>query len=131
MKAQALNKLIKLTVVALLVLTMLPIAALVPMAAASDIATVNGVGYATLAEAVAAANTAAEGATVTLKSAATIEVDQLYTISGNVTIDGANSAKKSTLLRALDYTESFFEVQEGASLTLGSNLVIDGGWTAW
>lgn len=80
--------------------------------------------YATLAEAIAAANAVEGGATVTLHNNVTLS--EKLTISGNVTISGAY-----TITRADTYPGTLFTVNSGATLTLDGGLVIDGNniWT--
>ena len=81
-------------------------------------AQIGDVKYATLAEAIAAANATAN-ATVTLLSNVTL--GEKLTITGNVTISGAYTITRDT------YTGTLFTVNSGATLTLDGGLVIDGG----
>jgi len=60
------KKSVRLLLAALLVLAMLPVATLLPAAASTDVATVNGTGYDSIYDAIAAANAIPEGATVVL-----------------------------------------------------------------
>ena len=85
---------------------------------AVPVAEVNGTQYETLAEAVAAANAIEGGATVTLL--ADVALDEMLTISGNVTIEGAY-----TITWADGYTGTLINVDSGASVKL-KNLTIDG-----
>ena len=84
-----------------------------------DVATVDGVGYKTLKEAIEAAN-ALESATVTLLQDVTL--GEKLTVSGNVTVSG-----EYTVYRAESYTGTLFAVSAGATLTLDGGLTVDGG----
>ena len=86
-------------------------------------AQIGDVKYATLKDALAAAN-ALESATITLYKNVTL--GEKLTVTGNVTITGAY-----TITRADDYTGTLFVVNAGATLTLDGGLVIDGNneWT--
>lgn len=87
------------------------------------VAQVGTVQYATLGEAIAAAN---DAGTATITLLADVEFAEKYTITGNVTITGAK-----TLTRAADYTGTLFTVNADATLTLDGGLTIDGNnnWT--
>lgn len=87
---------------------------------AAYVAMVSGKAYATLKDAVAAANAVDGGATVIMLSDVTL--GEKLTISGNVTISGA-----CTITRADTYTGTLFTVNAGATLTLDGGLTIDGG----
>lgn len=86
---------------------------------AAAVAEVDSVQYATLKEAVEAANKL-DAATVIML--ADVTLGEKLTISGNVTIKG-----KYTITRADDYTDTLFTVNKGAELTLDGGLTIDGG----
>ena len=90
----------------------------------SYVAEVAGTPYATLQDAVTAASAIDGGATVTLLADA--ELNEKITVSGNVTVSG-----NFTLKRSDTYTGTLFSVDEGATLTIGGGLVIDGNnvWT--
>ena len=108
-----------------LLLAIAMVMAIVPMTFAlatetGNVAKIGTQGYATLAEAIAAANAAEGGATVTLLQ--DVILGEKLTISGNVTISGAH-----TITRADTYTGTLFAVNAGATLTLDGGLVIDGG----
>ena len=83
------------------------------------VAQVGDVKYESFADAIAAANAAENGATVTLLKDVTL--GGKLTISGNVTIEGAY-----TITRADNYTGTLFTVNAGATLTLDGGLTIDG-----
>ena len=85
------------------------------------VAEVAGTQYATLAEAVTAANTIEGNAVVSLL--ANVTLGEELSISNDVTIDGDGH----TITRADSYTGSLFTVETGATLTLDGNLTIDGG----
>lgn len=111
-----------------MLLTLCMVLSLLPMTALAapketDVASIGDTGYATLAHAVADANTLTD-ATVTLL--ADVTLDGKLTISSNVTIEGA-----FTITRDAAYAGTLFEVSTGATLTLDGDLVIDGGnnWT--
>lgn len=118
-----------------------------PAPQADAVAKIGDTPYATLKEAIEAANAANKGATITLLTNATLEGDDLIiskpitlkgtatitlgsdvvlanktTIAGNITIEG-----QRTLQRADSYTGTFFAVNSGATLTLDGDLTIDGG----
>ena len=78
----------------------------------SAVATIGERGYASLADAIEAAN-ALESATIVLKADAT--VDETQAITGNVTITDDGTAR--TLTRGAECTAQMFDVQESASLT--------------
>ena len=82
------------------------------------VAQVGETKYESLAEAVADANAVEGGATVTLL--ADVALDEMLTISGNVTIEGAY-----TITWADGYTGTLINVDSGASVKL-KNLTIDG-----
>lgn len=108
-----------------LLLAIAMVMATVPMTFAlatetGNVAKIGTQGYATLAEAIAAANAAEGGATVTLLQ--DVILGEKLTISGNVTISGAH-----TITRADTYTGTLFTVNSGATLTLDGGLTIDGG----
>ncbi|MBE6633477.1 MAG: hypothetical protein E7620_03925, partial [Ruminococcaceae bacterium] len=84
------KKSVRLLLAALLVLAMLPVATLLPAAASTDVATVNGTGYDSIYDAIAAANAIPEGATVVLKAGAVETLTEKITVTGKVTIEGAN-----------------------------------------
>ena len=87
-------------------------------------AVVNGKYYATLADAIEAANAIEGGATVTLIKNVTL--GEKLTVSGDVTLTGAY-----TITRDVAYTGTLFTVNADATLTLDGGLVIDGNnnWT--
>ena len=90
------------------------------------LAQVNGVGYDSLVEAVAAAN---EMGTATIILNKDVILGQKLTITGNVTISGtglSRTATAATITRADNYTGTLFTVNAGAVLTLDGGLVIDG-----
>lgn len=96
------------------------------VSAEGDVASIGDTTYATLAEAVTAANAMDGDVTITLLQDTTFS--QAMTISKNITIEGGNH----TLYRyddetdnTLDYTGTLFTVEAGASLTL-NDLTIDG-----
>ena len=84
------------------------------------VAQIGDVKYATLAEAIAAANAADGATTVTLL--ADVTLSEKLTITGDVTIEGAY-----TITRGDAYTGTLFTVNAGATLTLDGGLTIDGG----
>ncbi len=95
-----------------------------PKVSSDAVALIGTQSYETLADAIAAANAAENGATVTLLTDVTL--GEKLTITGNVTIKGA-----FTITRADAYTGTLFAVEAGATLTLDGGLTIDGnnGWT--
>lgn len=93
---------------------------------APAVAQVGETKYATLQEAIAAANDQGTASVTLLKDVEFAGISQGnkvvgLTISGNVTISGAH-----TITRADTYTGTLFTVNSGATLTLDGGLVIDG-----
>lgn len=84
-----------------------------------EVAQIGDVKYWTLAEAIAAANAAENGATITLLADAT--VGEMMTIAKDVIIDGNDK----TITWADGYNGTIFNVESGVSVTL-KNLTIDG-----
>ena len=117
------KRFLSLVVAVVMVLGMMPMSVFATEGEAAAVAEVNGVQYATLKEAVDAANAAENGATITLLS--DITLSQKLTIKKNITIEG-----KYTITRADNYTGTLFVVDKGVELTL-KNVVVDGGneWT--
>jgi hypothetical protein len=86
----------------------------------TNVAKIGDTEYATLKEAITAANAIEGGATITLLKDVTI--GEKFTIEKDITISGA-----CKITRADDYTGTFFVVNEKVTLTLDGDLVIDGG----
>ena len=91
-----------------------------PTPQADAVAKIGDTSYATLKEAIEAANAIEGAAIITLLQ--DVELGEKFTIKGNVTITGAY-----TMTRANSYTGTFFAVDSGATLTLDGGLTIDGG----
>lgn len=133
MKATFKKRTVKMLLAALLVLTLIPFTAIISSAEESFVAKVGETPYATLSEAVAAANQVAEGAVVLL--GADVTLGEMITVTGKVTLQGqprtvtegeVTTSKNPVILRASDYTGALFKVEKGGELTVGSNVVIDG-----
>ena len=84
-----------------------------------NVASFGGTEYATLAEAIAAANTAGGGEVSLLRPT---HLAKSISISSDITLSGAYS-----VVRSDSYTGNLFTVAAGATLTLDGGITIDGG----
>lgn len=89
------------------------------------VAKIGELTYDTLADAIAAANEAESATTITLVT--DIAINQIYTISKDITISGSYIITRYKDDNGNYYTGTLFTVNAGASLTLDGGLIIDGG----